>query len=402
MTTGHQLVTTSGEKAITRPPDDFGKALTVDPQYVERTKASLAILRTMVNDILVAGRDYGAVVGIPDEFLWEPGADLIIASFNCHPGPARVLNQLFTDDKIAVTIEEPIISYQTDKEVTCGIGAASTCEVKHKYRWLWENELPDWGYSPETAKQLKTRKAGKSKDKTQYRIPNPEPGELLNVIWKIARKRAKSAAAQSLPGVSSALREKLGKKKDEQGDKKISNQWDSFWADLNKSGVDSKMAHEIMNVEHISDLLRQGWTLDKVKDHILHNIPGKETAPRQGPTTEELGQVRDKIDESLKRREIVSDDLAGKAFEDLESAGAPSAAPAAKPEPAKTKLKFEWGTVTKADVPDLIELERLFCRLTGQSTRAMYTALKVNSRQEVTDTAWEAFLKLKDRFQPQK
>ncbi len=317
MSDGQELVKTTPGGALATT-EDFGKALTIDPNYIEQTKSSLALLRTMVNDILVQGRDYGSVPGIPKEFLWQPGADLIIASFNCHVGEARVLNMVDTEEKIAITLEVPIISHKTGQEVACGIGAASTLEVKHKYRNVKKEDLPDWGYT--TQESIAALKQVKSKWGIKYRILNPEHEDLLNTIWKIARKRGKSAAAQSLPGVSSALSEKLAKKKEGQAEQKPTNQWDLFWADLAKMGVDSKTAHKIMNVEHMGDLVRQGWTLEKIKDHIAHNIPGKEATPRQEPTVAELKNVKAGIDESMDRREQADETSDDPDFDKLESA----------------------------------------------------------------------------------
>jgi hypothetical protein len=190
----------AGVQAISKEP----QPLTVSPKYVEETKKSLAILQEMVRDILVDGRDYGHIEGIPGKFLWDPGASQIISSFNCYAGHRRVLSLVDDGSKIAVVLEVPLIHRGTLQEVGSGVGASSTMETKHNYRWVTRPE--DWGIPSSGVASLKKRTNTKN-NKTEYQIVNPEHEELLNVIVKQASKRAEVDAAESLPGVASVLKE---------------------------------------------------------------------------------------------------------------------------------------------------------------------------------------------------
>ena len=248
---------------VNQDDKQFSSAIAVTPEYIAQTKQSLALLRNMIQEVLKDGVDYGSVPGVPEEFLWDPGASQIVAAFNAHFGEPRTVRETMTGDLIAVVVNVPIISFQTGQEVAVSVGAASTNEVKHKYRNVKKEELIDWGYTEETAGKGKKDKWGNIK----YRIPNPEPGELLNTIWKIACKRGRVGAAQLLPGVSSALREKftgnkMAKKKEPTSD------WDIFWSDMTKRGLKQDDVHKMLKVKSMKDYVASGKTLEQAVNEI--------------------------------------------------------------------------------------------------------------------------------------
>jgi hypothetical protein len=64
---------------------------------------------------------------------------------------------------------------------------------------------------------------------------------------------------------------------------------------------------------------------------------------------------------------------------------------------AAGKLPPGWDKVTKEQVPDYLELEKIWCQLNpGKSTREMYRRLGIGGRNEATIKAWDAFLTLKE------
>jgi len=140
--------------------------LAVTPDYINSTRTSLSLLRELVREVLVRDRDYGKVPGISGEFLWDPGASQIIASFNCHVGPRRFLNFVNDGQKISIVIEVALIHTPSGAEVGSGIGAASSQETKHKYRWV--DNPREWGFGEEAVHSLKT--------KEQDCLPDTKPG----------------------------------------------------------------------------------------------------------------------------------------------------------------------------------------------------------------------------------
>lgn len=248
--------------------------LVVTKDYVDQQKRSLALLQDMVKDILVEGRDYGRVPGTP-QFLWDPGANQIFGGFNVFPGHRRIISHIEDGTKISIVLEVPLIQRHTGAEVGSGIGASSNEESKHKYRWVKEDELGLWGYTNDTATSLRTKVEDGSK---KYRIPNPDRGELINVCCKQASKRAEVDAAESLPGVSSTLRElfdpkksqwKAGSKKGKEDLDEDSPRWTKFWGEVRALGIvtesgtpDSPRVHSMLKVSSMKDWLSSGRSLD--------------------------------------------------------------------------------------------------------------------------------------------
>jgi len=263
------------EKAVVPVSPARAEPLMITREYVDQQKRSLALLQDMVKDILVEGRDYGRVPGTP-QFLWDPGANQIFGGFNVFPGHRRIISHIEDGTKISIVVEVPLIQRHTGVEVGSGIGASSNEETKHKYRWVKEDELGLWGYTGDTATSLRTKVEDGGK---KYRIPNPDRGELLNVVIKQASKRAEVDGAEALPGVSSTLRELFdprksqgkagGKKGKEEPIDDNSPRWTKFWGEIRALGIvtdsgtpDSARVHSMLKVSSMKDWLSSGRSLD--------------------------------------------------------------------------------------------------------------------------------------------
>lgn len=243
---------------------------------IEQTEQSIALLQGMVRDLLIRGVDYGRIPGTPQDSLWDPGASQIIGAFNCFPGERRILKFEDTDTKISVCLEVPIISRETGIVATTGVGAASTLETKYKYRWV--DDPPQWGYDEDSMKTLKTKI---DKNKTLYRIPNPEHSELLNTIVKMASKRAEVDGAESLPGVASVLRRMFSREKPPARE---GPRWDRFWGEVSRLGLTEDEVHQKLRVASMKDWLSSGKSLDQALD-ILRGRQTVGPEPERDPDT---------------------------------------------------------------------------------------------------------------------
>ena len=325
--------------------------LMVTPQYIESTVRSLALLQQMVRDVLVRGRDYGRVPGIPAEFLWDPGASQIIASFNCHTGPRRFLHFVDDGQKISIIIEVPIIHNPSGLEVGSGIGASSTKETKHKYRWI--DNPREWGFDEEATKSMRT----KTQDgRTLYRVLNPEHDELLNTITRMASKRAEVDAAEGLPGAASALRELFEGKAPSPGKAPggtpgegddDSPRWTTFWSqakvllgdEAERRGVEvGDIVHQILGVKSMKAWVKAGKSLDDA--------------------------IR-----------ALSEKLA-----------------------SRRKARSEWDKVTRDQLPDYAALEAVLEDLAGVKPAEIYKELGGGSRSDMTIPVWDAFITLRERY----
>lgn len=266
--------------------------LAVTPEIIAETTRSIALLQDMVKNTLVRGIDYGRIPGTPQDSLWDPGSSRIISSFNCYCGQRRILKLEDTNDRIVACVEVPIVSRITQQEVASGIGAASTLEVKYKYRWVANPK--EWGYDEEATKSFKTKKGKEDgRDVILYRIPNPEHSELLNTIVKMASKRAEVDAAESLPGVASVLRQIFSGKPPK--NEYAGPRWQRYWGEATRLGYTEDEAHAKLGVASMYDWLKQGRSLDEaitvLRGHSKKKQPAEVVSEGEGPVSTEEDEL---------------------------------------------------------------------------------------------------------------
>ena len=262
-------------------------ALQLSEQAIEVVKHNIQLCEQLVKDVLERDIDYGAIPGVLTPFLWDSGAAKIMAAFNCY-ARYTVIDHEVSHDGIYFAIESTLLSRQQQRIVATGLGAASTREVKHKYRWVENPE--DFGYPREQLKHKKDKK---------YRIPNPEVEELTNTITKMAAKRADIDAVQSLPGVAATLR-KLFQVKQLPLEQ---HSWRWFEAQLSNHGVSHEKARTYLEVKSIKDdwvgkqkktldealeVIKQGLALDKAAAEVDREFEGRQPLPPDNSTQEEL------------------------------------------------------------------------------------------------------------------
>jgi hypothetical protein len=251
---GTEMVTREGSE-LAPPSSNLAK---ISPEAIQETKQSIALLQNMVEEVLTRDIDYGKVSGVPQEFLWDPGASMIIAAFNSYPGERRILVFEDNKEKIVACVEVPLVSRATQRVVATGVGAASTLETKHKYRWV--KDPGEWGYDAEAIKTLKTKTPDGVK---LYRVLNPEHSDLVNTILKMASKRAEVDAAQALPGVASVLRKMFTGYKEKGKKGTGDDKWKWFWGQVRMLGFTPDEAHKELNAASMEDWLDTGQTLEQ-------------------------------------------------------------------------------------------------------------------------------------------
>jgi len=228
-------------------------------------KHNIDMAQKLVYEVLEESIDYGRIPGTPAPSLWDPGAGKISAAFNVYPKYA-LLHAEESDGLVSYTVESTLLNRSTGKPMSTGIGAASTRETKYKYRWHTAEEARGFGYSPEQLERFK-----KKDDK--YRIPNPEYGELVNTIVKMASKRSDVDAVQNLPGVGSALRKLF-----QQPEREI-NKWRSFWGRITQLGLTEEQVHKVLGVASVNDWLAQGKTLDQAIEALARRPKERKEEP---------------------------------------------------------------------------------------------------------------------------
>ena len=256
------------------------------PQLVRLTDVAIETIahnirqsERLVFSVLEKDIDYGRIPGTPQDGLWDPGASKIINAFNAYPD-YKVLHHVEEDSLISYTIQTMLVSRESQMVVGSGIGAASTRETKYKYRWVPDPK--SYGYPEEEIKTLKF-KDGK------YRITNPEYGELVNTMAKMACKRAEVDAAQSLPGVGSALRKLFTGKKTQENTQP--QNWNSFWSQVSTLGLSEDDVHQLLKVKSIKDWLTTGKTLNQAIEALADKLTEKAKGAK--PLSESSNKKRD-------------------------------------------------------------------------------------------------------------
>jgi len=262
---GTDLIEVQGEV------QEGGKPAVLTDEAITIIKHNIDMAQKLVYEVLEEGVDYGRIPGTPGPSLWDPGAGKISAAFNVYPKYA-LLHAEESDGLVSYTVESTLLSRGTGKPMSTGIGAASTRETKYKYRWHTAEEARGFGYS------LEQLEAFKKKD-DKYRVPNPEYGELVNTIVKMASKRSDVDAVQNLPGVGSALRKLFQQPVSER------NKWRSFWGRVTQLGLSEEQVHEVLGVASVNDWLAHGKTLEQAIEVLAHR-PKQEPAPEPEPEPE--------------------------------------------------------------------------------------------------------------------
>ena len=270
-------------------------------QSIKAINYDLKMAEKLVTEVLENAIDYGQIPGVRGKGLWDPGASKIMNAFECYPRH-KILYHEETKTLITWAIEAEIIHRPNGAIVGAGVGACSTREPKYGKRWLELTEVQRLGYTQPEIDKLKTRKGkrweeGKSFIVDEYHVENPEYGEQVNTIFKMAAKRAEVDGAQTLPGVASALRRLFDPQKppgQKSGSAKRSAQtagsidedsprWTSFWNQMkNLLGDDyQEKTHKICGVTSMSDWLKGGKSLGDatrlvIEQAAVGNISGAE------------------------------------------------------------------------------------------------------------------------------
>ena len=247
-------------------------------EAIQVIKENINMAQRLVCDVLEEEVDYGQLPGTPAPGLWDPGASKIEAAFNVYP-KYNILHSEETDGVISKTIESTLISRSTGNVFSTGIGAASTKETKYRYRWMSKDDAVRVLGFPEEALDKMKRKTGAGGG-VLYRVENPEHGELVNTITKMAAKRADVDAVQNLPGVGSTLRKLF------QVPKNRRDEWKDFWGKTAQMGLSEEQVHEILGVASMKDWQGQGKTL---KDAITALAKRPQTQP--APAKEEKAEI---------------------------------------------------------------------------------------------------------------
>lgn len=343
---------------------------------IETIQHNMMMAEKLVMTVLERDVDYGRLPSTPQDGLWDPGASKIINAWNSYPD-YTVLHHVEEDGLISYTILSHIISRESHEVVGSGIGACSTRETKYKYRWV--PDPVNYGYTPEQIKALKTKtKRTREGEIIDYRIENPEYGELVNTVAKMSAKRADVDAAQSLPGVASALRKLF------QGGRKQPD-FTAFWGQVHAMGLKDSDVHEMLDVASMKDWIAQGKTLNQA-----------------------IATLAAKLTERAQRAAKVASEQPAEATAESEDTGAAAPAGPKPEEPEELFPEEQAGTTAEAPKPEqapkpkrdpesiktINELLKACNADYGMQPKEVYAELNVKAASEIKELPSECFRRI--------
>lgn len=132
--------------------------------------------------------------------LLEPGASLIRNAFQVVARPMNIGRTETDEGHIRYEIMVGLYPVGSPEILLAtGSGSCSTEETKYAYRWVKADQIP-----PELEKSHLKRRSGS--DWEQFRVPNPDLGDVDNTVLKMALKRAEIDGTYQLPGCSEIVR----------------------------------------------------------------------------------------------------------------------------------------------------------------------------------------------------
>lgn len=220
--------------------------LSIQPvMKVEQARSHYLRMVAFMNSVMVPGVDYGVIPGTGDDkpSLLKPGAEKLIGFFGYR------CELVLAEQVMEWKPEAPIFYfrykanlYRDDRLIVSTEGSANSLEKKYRWRWVKEYELepgvdlerlvsrevqdsifcfqlekretsgqygkPEtywaaWDKAIESGEAIETQKQSRRGDlypawetsAKLYRVPNPEPFDLINTLQKIAQKRALVSSA---------------------------------------------------------------------------------------------------------------------------------------------------------------------------------------------------------------
>lgn len=148
---------------------------------IQRAKAQMQALETLMKELLVPGVDFDRVPGTDKPSLHQPGAQQLCIVFHLVPKSEIIVREVDWDRQpvplIHYVVKVSLFHRESGLLVAEGLGSCNSFE--NRYRWRWEGEGEE-----------------------RQRVDNPDIPTLENTIVKMAEKRAYVNATLKATGAS--------------------------------------------------------------------------------------------------------------------------------------------------------------------------------------------------------
>lgn len=152
----------------------------------------------------IDGIHYGIIPGTPKPSLYQPGAELLCATFRIAPTPHVV--DLSTPDAVRYRIVMRGVHQATGEVLGEGIGECSSDETK--YRWVRPVCNQEWDDTPVDQRREKWMR-GRNDTYFKAKQVRTNPADIANTILKMAYKRALISMTRSVLACSDIFAQDL-------------------------------------------------------------------------------------------------------------------------------------------------------------------------------------------------
>lgn len=167
------------------------------PQPIEalaNAEARITIIHGLLSRHMKKDTHYGVIPGTPKPSLWQPGADMITATFGI--ATHFDVSDLSTADEVRYRVR---CEGSSPNGTILGEGLGECSSSEEKYRWRGAVCSQEFDETPEDRRREKWHK-GKEPYKTQQ--VRTAPADVANTILKMAAKRAKIAMVLTVTACS--------------------------------------------------------------------------------------------------------------------------------------------------------------------------------------------------------
>lgn len=164
------------------------------------------------------GVHYGIIPGTPKPTLYQPGAELLCATFRIAPVP--IVEDLSVGETARYRVTMRGVNQQTGESLGEGVGTCSSDE--QKYRWVRPVCDQEWTETPEDHRR---EKWAKDRQGAFYKVKQirTSPADIDNTILKMAYKRALISMTRSVLACSDIFAQDLEDLPDEVRDSVTEN-----------------------------------------------------------------------------------------------------------------------------------------------------------------------------------
>lgn len=165
--------------------------------------ARIQKIQRVMRAVMKEGTHYGKVPGTNKPSLWQPGAEVLLATFEL--AVDLDIEDLSSADETRYRVAGSVRHVPTGAIIGTGVGEASSNE--EKYRWRAAVCQEEYDATPEDRRRLKWKRAQNGADCIKQ--VRAEVADISNTVLKMAVKRCRVDSAKSATGASDIFAQDL-------------------------------------------------------------------------------------------------------------------------------------------------------------------------------------------------